>query len=121
MGRGRSVHCGMLGILLLAEPVEFSARHKHKRSILPAWCLQLSKTKQNAKTVLKWLAIPRNAHQNANQKPIGSAPVYWAQCTLPLDPIYQTLLFRFFEGLVLRLKRVGGGGGGGGGHKLMSQ
>ena len=110
MGRGGSVHYGMLGILLLAEPVEFSARHKHKCSILPTWCLQLSKTKQNAKTVLVRLAIPRNAHQNANQKPIGSVPVYRAQCTLPPHPIYQTLLFRFFEGLVLRLTRVGGGG-----------
>ena len=47
--------------LLLAKPVEFSARHKHKHSILPAWCLQLSKTKQNAKTVLVRLTIPRNA------------------------------------------------------------
>ena len=26
---------------------------------------------------------------------------YWAQCTLPTHPIYQTLLFNFF--LVLRL------------------
>ena len=42
-------------------------RHKYKRSILPTWCLQLSKTKQNAKTVLVQLAIPINAHQNANQ------------------------------------------------------
>ena len=63
--------------------------------------------KQNAKTVLVRLAIPVNAHQNANQKPIRSAPVYWAQCTLPPHPIYQTFVFRFFEGLVLTLTRVG--------------
>ena len=54
--------------------------HKYKHSILPALCLQLSKTKQNVKMVHLQLAIPINAHQNANQKPIVSAPVYWAQC-----------------------------------------
>ena len=43
---------------------------------------ELSKTKQNAKTVLV-----RLAHQNANQKPIRSAPAYRAQCTLPPQPI----------------------------------
>ena len=36
-----------------------------------------------------------NAHQNANQKPIGSAPAYRAQCTLPPQPVYQTFLFDF--------------------------
>ena len=45
--------------------------------------------------VLVRLLFPLNTHQNANQKPIGSAPAYWAQCTLPPDPIYQTLLFDF--------------------------
>ena len=44
------------------------------------------------------LAFPINAHQNANQKPIGSAPSYRVQRTLPPDPP-----FRFFEGLVPRL------------------
>ena len=39
------------------------------------------------------LAFPINAHQNANQKPIGSAPSYRAQCTLPPQPMCQTLLF----------------------------
>ena len=65
--------------------------------------------KKNTKTVLVRLAIPINVHQNANQKPIGSAPVYRAQCTLSSHPIYQTLLFDFFEGLVPRLTRVEGG------------
>ena len=51
--------------------------------------------KQNAKTVLVWLAFPINAHQNANQKPIGSAPACRVQCTLSPHPIYQTLLFDF--------------------------
>ena len=41
------------------------------------------------------LAFLINAHQNVNQKPIGSAPAYQAQCTLPTQPIYQTLLFDF--------------------------
>ena len=64
--------------------------------------------KQNAKTVLVQLAIPINAHQNANKKPIGSAPAYRVQCTLPPYPIYQTLApFRFFEGLIPRLIRSG--------------
>ena len=51
--------------------------------------------KQNMKTVLVRLASPINARQNANQKPIGSAPVHQAQCTRPPQPIYQTLLFDF--------------------------
>jgi len=34
MGRGGSVHCGVLGILLLAEPVEFSAEPDTNTSIL---------------------------------------------------------------------------------------
>ena len=41
------------------------------------------------------LAFPINAHQNANQKPIRSAPSYRAQCTLPPRPMCQTLLFNF--------------------------
>ena len=36
------------------------------------------------------IVFPINAHQNVNQKPIGSAPAYWAQCTLPPQSIYQT-------------------------------
>ena len=44
-----------------------------------------------------WLAFPINAHQNANQKPTGSAPAYRAQCTLPPQPIYPTLLFDFLR------------------------
>ena len=57
----------------------------------PLGHLQLSKTKQNMKTVLVWLAFPINI----NQKPIGSAPALRAQCTLSPQPIYQTLLFDF--------------------------
>ena len=45
--------------------------------------------------VLVRLLFPLNTHQNADQKPIGSAPAYWVQCTLPPDPIYQTLLSIF--------------------------
>ena len=57
-------------------------------------CLQLSKTKQNAKTVVVRLLSPINAHQNANQKSIGGAPAYQAVYTLP-QSIYQTLLSNF--------------------------
>ena len=41
------------------------------------------------------LAFPISAHQNTNQKPIGSELSYQVQCTLPLQPIYQTLLSIF--------------------------
>ena len=52
MGRSGSVHCG---ILLIAEPSVASLsfllnQTLTKRSNLSAWCLQLSKTKQNEKT-----------------------------------------------------------------------
>ena len=95
IGRGGSVHCGMLGILLIAEPCKVYrvfcwTRYQYKRSIFPACRLQLTKTKQNAKKVLVRLAFPINAHQNANQKLIGSAPSYRAQCTLPPQPMCQT-------------------------------
>ena len=70
-------------------------RHTYKHSIFPAWCLQLSKTKQNANTVLVRLAFPITAHQNANQKPMGSAPAYQVRYTLPPQTIYQTLLSIF--------------------------
>ena len=100
MGWGGSVHCRMLGILLIVEPSVASrafwrTRHVQKRSNLTHLVLQLSKMKQNAKTALVWLAFLINTHQNANQKPIGSTPTYRAQCTLPPQPIYQTLLFDF--------------------------
>ena len=74
----------------------------YQHSIFPACRLQLSKTKQNAKTVPVRLAFPINAHQNANQKPIGSVTgaVYTSTpANLPDPP------FRFFEGLVPRLGR----------------
>ena len=35
--------------------------------------------------------------QDANQKPISSAPGYRAQYTLPSQSNYQTFLFQFFE------------------------
>ena len=90
----------MLGILLIAESCKACrvfcwTRHPYKHSIFPAWRLQLSKTKQNTKTVLVQLAFPINAHQKANQKPIGSALANWVQCTLPPHPIYQTHVFDF--------------------------
>ena len=84
-------------LLNLAKPVEFSAEPDTRTNFLSssAWCLQLSKMKQNAKTAIVRLGFPINAHLNANQKPIGSAPSYRTQCTLPPQPIYQTLLFDF--------------------------
>ena len=72
----------------LPQQVKQSAEPDTCTSILifRTWCLQLSKMKQNLKMA------PINSHQNANQKPIRSAPAYRAQCTLPPQPIYQTLL-----------------------------
>jgi len=80
----------MSGILLIAEPckacrVFYRTRHTHKHSIFPAWCLQLSKTKQNTKTVLVQLAFPINAHQNAYQKPIEVC--LHAGCSVHFHPI----------------------------------
>ena len=84
--------------LLIVEPSVASwafwrTRHVQKCSNLTRLVLQHSKTNQNAKTALVQLAFLINAHQNANQKPIGSAPAYRAQCTstpadLP-DPPFQ--------------------------------
>ena len=54
-------------------------------------CLVQQKTFGNANRTRT--IFPINAHQNVNQKPIGSTPAYRAQCTLPPQPIYQTLLF----------------------------
>ena len=90
----------MLEILLIVEPSVASrgfwrTRHLQKCSNSTRLVLQLSKMKQNPKTALVWLAFLMNANQNANQKPIGSAPAYRAQYTLPTQPIYQTLLFDF--------------------------
>ena len=75
---------------------ELSAEPDTHKSVLifPAWCLQISETELNAKTLVR-LAFLINAHQNANQKPIGSAPACRVQCTLPPQLIYQTLLFDF--------------------------
>ena len=54
--------------------------------------------------VLVLLAFPVDTHQNANQKPIGSAPAYRAQCTVHFHPIpFTGLSFLIFEDLVLRL------------------
>ena len=104
MGWGGSVHCRMLGNFINCKVCRVFCwtRHpyKHSTGIFPAWrlhSLQLSKTKQNEKTALVRLAFPITAHQNAIQKPIESAPAYLAQCTLPPQPIYQTLLFNFLR------------------------
>ena len=77
----------------LAKSVEFFAEPDACTNVLPfpLACLQLSKMKQNTKTVLVWLAFPINT----NQKPIRSAPAFRAQCAFPPQPIYQTLLFDF--------------------------
>ena len=83
-------------MLNLAKPAEFSAEPDTSTSVL-SLPLGVCKTKQNAKRVLVQLAIPINVHQNANHKPIRSAPVYRAQCTLSSHPIYQTLLFDFLR------------------------
>ena len=95
----------MLGIfncrILQACRVFCWTRHVYKHSVFPAWCLQRNANHtgngNHMITVcyLVWLAFPINAHQNANQKPTGSAPAYQAQCTLPPQPIYPTLLFDF--------------------------
>ena len=84
--------------LLIVEPSVASrafwrTRHMQKHSNLIRLVLQHSKTNQNAKTALVRLAFLINAHQNANQKPIGSVPAYRVQCILPPQPICQTLLF----------------------------
>ena len=104
MGRGGSAHCGMLGNFINCKHCRVFcwARHLYKCStgIFPTWrlhSLHLSKTKQNEKTALVRLVFPINAHQNANQKPIGNVPAYRAQCTLPPQPIYQTLLLNFLR------------------------
>ena len=36
MGRGGSVHCGMLGILLLAKPVEFLLNQTQVQAFYPS-------------------------------------------------------------------------------------
>ena len=70
--------------------MEFSAE-PDTRTNVPSFPLGVYSFLKQSKTVLMWLAIPINAHQNANQKPIGSAPAYQVQYTLPPQPIYQTL------------------------------
>ena len=104
MGRGGSVHSGMLGNFINCKHCRVFCwtRHPYKCStgIFPTCrlhSLHLSKTKQNEKMTLVHLAFPINAHQNAIQKPIGSAPAHRAQCTLQPQPIYQTLLFNFLR------------------------
>ena len=98
-GGSASVHWGMLGILIIAGHSVASrafcwTRHSQKhsnlfRSMFHSF-IQQSKTQKRHS-----LAFPINTHQNANQKPIRSAPAYQVQCTLPSQPIYQTLLFDF--------------------------
>ena len=87
-------------MLNLAKPVEFSAEPNtcsYKGSIFPAWCLYLSKTKQNANMVLMRLAFPINPHQNANQKPIEVHLHAGRSVHFHPIPIYQTL-FSIFQG-----------------------
>ena len=50
--------------------------------------------------------IQEKAVSISNQKPIGSVPAYWAQCTLPPQPILPDLPLRFFEGQVPRLVKT---------------
>ena len=94
MGRGGSVHCRMLLIEehWKAYRVFCWARHTYKRSIFPAWCSHLSKTKQNAKTALVQLAFPINAHQNAKCACILGAVYTSIPSYLPDPP------FRFCRG-----------------------
>ena len=93
-------------MLTFRSQLELSAEPDTHKSVLifPAWCSQLSETKLNAKMALVRLAFLINAHQNANQKSIGSAPAYRAECTHPAD--LPDPPFRFFEGLVPRLPVV---------------
>ena len=100
MGWGGSVHCRMLIIeeCWKAYRVFCWTRHTYKRSIFPAWCSHLSKTKQNAKIALVRLAFPINAHQNAKCACIPGAVYTSIPSYLPDPP------FRFFEGLVPRLR-----------------
>ena len=63
-------------MLNIAKPVEFSAEPDPSTSVL-SFPLDVYSFLNKA----KWengsrVAIPINAHQNANQKPIESAPVY---------------------------------------------
>ena len=93
----------MLGILLIAELCKVCrvfcwTRHTYKRSIFPAWCLQLSKTKQNAKTILVRLAFPINAHQNANKKSQSKVCLH-TRCSVHFHPSQFTRPFyRIFWG-----------------------
>ena len=57
--------------------------------------------KQNAKTVLVQLVFLIKAHQNANQKPIGSVPPGAVYTSTPAD--LPDPPFQFFEGLAPRL------------------
>ena len=86
----------MLKLPNLAKPIEFSAEPDMRTDVLsfPLGVysfLKRSKHEGGSRAI----SISNKRHQNANQQPIGSAPAYQAQCTLPPCPIYQTLLFNF--------------------------
>ena len=90
--------------LQISKPVEFCAEPDTHTSILffPAWCLQHSKTKQSAKTVLVWLAFPINAHQNVTEANRKCAFIPGAVYTS--TPSFTRLSFLIFEGLAPRLQ-----------------
>ena len=84
-----TVECSEFYYLLnLAKPVEFFAEPDTRTSVLsfPLSVYSFLKRSKKTKMVLVRLAHPINAHHNVNQKPIGSAPAYWVQCTLPPHP-----------------------------------
>ena len=87
-------------MLNLANPVEFSAEPDPSTTVLsfPFDVYSfLNKAKhENGSRVVS------NSNKHTSEKPIKSAPVYWAQFTLPPHPIYLPP-FQFFEGLVPRL------------------
>ena len=96
----------MLGISLIVEPslasrALWKTRHRSVR-ILPAWFYSFptewSKTRRQ-------LAFLINAHQNANQKPIGSVPAYRTQCTLPPSQFTRPS-FSIFRGSGSKTKRL---------------
>ena len=83
-------------MLLITKPVKFSIEPDTRTNVLsfPLGVYSFLK-EEKREDGSRPVAFPINARQNANQKPIGSASAYLVQCTLPPQPIYQTLLFDF--------------------------
>ena len=103
MGQGGHVNCRLL--LIITEPSIASRAFCWTKSSQkhPTWCSQLSKTKQNMKTVLTQLAIPINTHQNLIKSKVNR------KCTCILGAVYTSSPahlpdppFQYFEGLILR-------------------